>query len=451
MRILQYILAFMGVFFLSFIEMRAQTVVTLEECHRDALAYNKSLDLSRMDLDYAETAIKAARTAFFPKVDGSASVMFLPDFEGVSFSGFTLPTTEEALAGNFAGTSGVDVPGFDLGMNDLKIYMGGITVEQPIYVGSRIRLAHQMAEIGADMAGEALNLTRAEVIHGTDRAFWSLMAVQEQVLVLENHVEALDSLEDQLKVQYELGIAPRSEMLKVSVMRNEAKLRLVEVTNLLDLTGMNLARLTGRPLDEPLRAAANTQENIEPRMQLTSTTDFSLRPELQILKHQQEISRLERLSVKGEYLPRIGVSFGYQYLHVPDLISGSWTMTLGAGVSIPLIHWRERKFRTDMARINEMKREINYDDTRNLIALEVQQNQMNLKSGVKRIELAQMNLEQAEETMSEVEISFRAGLNSVTDLLNARVAYQRAAASLIEAQANLEIITSAYLKSVGLL
>ena len=453
MRITQYILSITGALFFSFFTVTAQTTVTLEECHRDALAYNKSLDLARMDMDYAETAIKAARTSYFPKVDGSASALFLPDFEGISFAGFTLPTTEEAQAGNFSGTSGVDVPGFDLGMSDLQLYMAGVGVEQPLFAGGRIRLANQKAQRGADIAREALNLTRAEVLHGTDRVFWSLVAVQEQLKVLEGHVEALDSLEDLLRVQYELGIVPRSEMLKVSVQRNEAQLRLVEVNNMLNLTGMNLARLTGRDLDEPLRAVAAPEPEaaLESVMPIALDEDFSRRPELQMLMQQHEIARLERLSIQGEYLPQLGVSMQYQYLRVPDLMSGSWNLTLGAGVSMPIVHWRERKHRTDMARIDEMKYETKLYDTRDQMAVEVRQNRMNMQSGARRIEVAHINVEQAAETMSEVELSFEAGLNTVTDLLNARVAYQRAAASLAEARANLEILKSAYLKSLGLL
>lgn len=451
MRIKQYTNSLTAGLAFSFFSVTAQTAVTLEECQREALAYNKSLDISRMDLTYAETAIKAARTAYFPKVDGSASALFLPDLEGISIAGFTLPTTEEAQAGNFSGTSGVDVPGFDLGMSDLQLYMAGISVEQPLFTGGRIRLSNQMAERSADIAREAVNLSRAEVLHATNRAFWSLLAVQEQVKVLINHEAALDSLEEELRTQYELGILPRSEMLKVSVQRNEAKLRLVEANNLLDLTGMNLASLTGRDLDERLKAVAVSDSPFESLMRLAVREDFSHRPELQILNQQHEIARLERLSLKGEYLPQVGLNMKYNYLHVPDLVSGNWNLTLGAGVSIPLVHWREKKHRTDMAKIDVLKSEKKLADTHDQIAMEVRQNRQNMEAGSKKIEVAQANLIQAEETLSEIEISFNNGLNTITDLLNARVAHQRAAATLVEARANLEILKSAYLKSLGLL
>ncbi len=66
----------------------SQTRVTLEECRSDALEYNKSLDMARMDVKYAEEAVKVARTSYFPAVDASGTFMYLPDFEGISIPGF---------------------------------------------------------------------------------------------------------------------------------------------------------------------------------------------------------------------------------------------------------------------------------------------------------------------------------------------------------------------------
>ncbi|MDG5800610.1 TolC family protein [Marinilabiliaceae bacterium ANBcel2] len=429
----------------------SQVSVTIDECRRDALDYNKSLDLSRMDEDYAKAAVKAARTAYFPKIDGSGSALYMPDFDGVAMPGFTLPTTEEAMAGHFAGTSGVDFPGYDLGMDDLQVYMAGVTAEQVVYAGGQVRRGNEMAQRGADIAREALNLTRSEVKHAVDKAFWSLYLVQQQVEVTESHVDALTTLEDQLKTQYHLGIIPRSEKLKVSVKRTEADLQLVEIKNMLNITSMNLARLTGRSLNEPLRASVSNDEVTESYEEVDFSSDFSYRSELEILSQKKEIARLERQSVLGEYLPQIGVNVGYRYIHVPDLTSGDWNITIGAGVSIPIFHWREKKHRTDMARISEKQAAIKLSDTEDQIALEVEQSRQSLDAGFDRVEVAKLNLEQAKETYSEVEISYDAGLNNITDLLNAQVGLQRASAMLVEARANLEILKSAYLKALGTL
>lgn len=444
---------FISLLFLQTLFALSQVPVNLEECRTEALEYNKSLDAARLDVKYAEAAIKAARTSYLPKIEGSGSMMYIPDLDGFSMPGFFLPTaesTEAAALGNYTGTSDVYFPGFKMNMDDLKLYMAEISAEQPVYAGGRIRLANKKAQLGTDLAKQALNLTRSEVVFGVDQAFWSLVAVQEQVEVMKRYLTALDSLESELTIHYNLGLLARSELLKVTVQRNETRLKLVEVNNMLHLTSMNLALLTGRPLDVLLMAVPRENDKLNVSG-ISNPLNFSLRPELRILEYQREIAYLDQKSVEGEYLPQIGLSLGYRYIKVPDLVSGKWNLSAGAGISIPIVHWREKKHRTDMARIKWMKSETELKDAQNKMSVEVQQNRFNLDSGLEKVNIAAKNLEQAEETLAEVTISYNVGINSITDLLNAQAAHQRAVASFSESKANLEILKSAYLKSLGVL
>lgn len=430
-----------------------QTPISLTECRKEAMEYNQSLDAARIDVLYAEAAVKAARTAYLPKIDGSGSMMYMPDMDGFSMAGFFLPTAESAEAaaiGNFSGTSDVYFPGFQMELNELKLYMAEVGAEQPIFAGGQVRLANKKAKKGVELAQQALNLKQSEVVFGVDRAFWSLVAVQEQTVAIADYITALDSLVSDLASYYDLGLIPKSELLKVRVQRDEVRLQQVGVNNLLKITSMNLALLTGRPLDILLQAApGGFLENKTEVFNLG--LDYSSRPELMILEHKKEIALLDQKSIQGEYLPQIGLSVGYQYVKVPDLYSGGWNLSAGAGISIPLIHWREKKHKTDMARFNVMKMEKELNDTRDKASLEVQQNRFNLESGFEKVDLAKGNLDQAGETLSEVKLSYETGLNSITDLLNAQAGYQRALANLTETKANLEILKSAYLKSLGIL
>ncbi len=338
-----------------------------------------------------------------------------------------------------------------MGMNDLEVYMGGVTAEQAIYAGGRISNANKIAKSNAEITREALNLTRAETIHGTNRSFWSLIAIQEQVKVLKQYTEALDSLEAQVKASYDQGLVAKSELLKITVKYNEAQLAEVEIKNAMRIAGMNLARLTGRSLDEPLVAETKSDSTSSAQKAINTYLgeNFSSRPELKILQQQRKLASLEKSSLKGEYLPQIGINGGYRYIEVPDLMPGSWSLTLGAGVSIPVFHWGERKHRLEMARINEMKIESKLSDTHDEISLEVKQKRFDVETAEEKVKIAHQNLEQAEEALSEVESSYNAGINTITDLLNAKTGRQRAAATLVEAKAALEIQRSAYLKAVG--
>ncbi len=431
----------------------SQTQVYLWECRKDAVEFNKSLDMARMDVRYANAAVKAARTAYLPKVSGTGSMMYMPEIDDFSIPGFFLPTAENSEAasmGNYSGTSDVYFPGFQMDMSVIKLYMAELSVEQPIYAGGQVRLANKKAQKGLELAQQALNLKQSEIIFGVDRTFWSLVAIQEQSVAINRYIIALDSLASDLSSYYTLNLIPKSELLKVKVQLDEAKIKQLEVDNMLKITSMNLALLTGRKLDVFLLAVPGSI-GADNGNNFNKNLDFSSRPELKILEYQKDLAGLDKKSVKGEYLPQIGLNVGYQYIKVANLYDGGWNFSAGAGVSIPLIHWREKKYRTNMAHIKFLKTEAELSGYRDKVNLEVQQSLLNLETGLEKVELAKDNLTQAEETLSEVKLSFEGGINSITDLLTAQASHQRAIANLTEARANLEILKSAYLKSIGLL
>lgn len=49
--------------------------------------------------------------------------------------------------------------------------MGGVQMEQPLYMGGKIRAAYKMSLLGKEMAQMNENLTATEVIQKTDQAY----------------------------------------------------------------------------------------------------------------------------------------------------------------------------------------------------------------------------------------------------------------------------------------
>ena len=59
------------------------------------------------------------------------------------------------------------------------VYMGGIQVEQPLYMGGKIRAAYKMSLLGKEMAQMNENLTATEVIQKTDQAYALVVKAKE--------------------------------------------------------------------------------------------------------------------------------------------------------------------------------------------------------------------------------------------------------------------------------
>lgn len=403
-----------------------QTPVTLQECRQEALSANKKVQTSILQVRKAEAAKREAQTAYFPAINGSANAIFIPDLEELK-------------------QLGID-------KDNLQVYQAQLSAQQPIYAGGKVRLANQMAKQGIEIAEKAKEQQQAEIILETDEAYWQLVAMQEQQKVVNRFTEALDSLEEQLQASYDLGLAPRSELLKVTVQKNEAEMTALEVNNAVRLLQMNLAQIIGRPVNEELMAVTTpgmkNTKNTLPAGNETAESNIQ-RPEINILERQTQIKNLEKKLTRAEYLPQLGAQVSYGYSEVPDIAEGSWNMNAMAQLSVPVFHWREKKHKMQQAEINEQMAILELENTRELVTLEISQARLKLEEGLKRIRLARKSLEEASETLSEVEISYNAELNTITDLLNARVAHQRSEASLVKALSDYEVLKTKWLKAIG--
>ena len=57
--------------------------------------------------------------------------------------------------------------------------MGGVQMEQPLYMGGKIRAAYKMSLLGKEMAQMNENLTATEVIQKTDQAYALVVKAKE--------------------------------------------------------------------------------------------------------------------------------------------------------------------------------------------------------------------------------------------------------------------------------
>ncbi|PWD97999.1 TolC family protein [Marinilabilia rubra] len=403
----------------------AQTPLTLEKCRNEALANNKQIQSSGLQVKKAEASVKEAGTAYLPSIDGSGSAMYIPNLEELKQFGFD--------------------------RESLELYQAQITAQQAIYAGGKVRLSNKMAQKGVEIAKNAQVKQNAEIILQTDKAYWNLVAMQEQKKVVDRYTEALDSLEEQLQASYDLGLIPKSEILQVRVKKNEAEVTAIEVKNAIRLLQMNLAQTIGRPLDEAIVASQEpilTQKKTRNKNN-TSDEGAGNRPEIKILKNRVDLARMEKKLTRADYLPQIGAQVSYGYLEAPDISPGSWQLNAGASLSIPIIHWREKKHKTQKAEISQQMAKLELQNTRELVNLEISQTRLKLEESTEKIQLARRNLAEATESLSEVEISYNAGLNTITDLLNAQAAHQRARASLVQARSDYQIFKASWMKATG--
>ena len=191
------------------------------------------------------------------------------------------------------------------------------------------------------------------------------------------------------------------------------------------------------------------QQTIIPDTSESINRALSLRQELNILEKKIEINELERKNVRADYLPQLGVGASYTYSKVNDLMDGQWNTMISGQISIPVFHWRESRHRIKAAQLRKEQSMLQLANTRDLISLEVSQALTRLDESTEAIALARKSKAEAEESLEETQIGYDAGLNTITQVLDAQASWQQAHTELIRALANFEIAKAKYKRVSG--
>ncbi len=429
--------------------------LTLAECRAMALDYNKQLKLAHYQSQEAEQNKKVARTAYLPTLSADGTLMHRPESIEFNTAGGFLPTAEseaDALAGNYSGLSNVYSPGMSMSMDNLTLFMGGLSLEQPIFTGGKIYYSNKQADLGVEMTKYAYELKHDEVIELIDKAFWQVAMVEANIKLAESYITMLKELEEQMIDMYDLGLSPASEKLKVSVQKNDAELQLMKAKNGLRISKMYLNQVIGRDLNAEVNIFYdNPETNL---FDMANGVDMALtnRNELKLMNKQIELSEYDKKIARSDYLPTAGVSLQYSTFYVSDIYEdGGFSPMIAGKVSIPLFAWGQGVKKQKAAEFVIKQKEEELNRTNDLISLEVMQVQVQIEEAYEEISIAKENISEAEESLDETKASFDVGLNTTTDLLNAQADWQNAKSQLISAVANFKLLETQWAKVTGTL
>jgi len=431
-----------------------QKEMTLEECRKQAVEFNKELKNAALQNKEAQVNRKVARTAYLPSLGFSSSLMHRPNMDPISMPGYFLQTADsekDALNGNFSGTSNIWKPGTTIDLKSLTLINSSFELSQPIYAGGKIRYSNQQADAGVEIAKLSLNMKYSEVVEETDKAFWQVATVQENIKIAEEYFKMLTELEDQMKAMYEVGLQPASEKLKVTVQKNEAELNMLKARNGLKVAKMYLNQLMGQPLDNDILISYNENTSV----QLINFNDglnkaVNKRNELKILEKQKELSQLDAKISRADYLPTLGAAVQYTSYWVRDLYEQvDFQPMLAAQVSIPIFKWGQGKNKMRAAQLKVQQAETDLQHTNDLINLEVMQVKVQVEEAYESIRIAEKSVSEAKESLDETRASFDVGLNTTTDLLSSQAKWAESKAQLTQAVANFEVLKTRWQNVTG--
>ena len=439
--------------------------LSLDECRELALQYNKDKQSAQLTTQQATLTLKSMKTKYLP--DFSLTALGLYD-TGEGSLGLGLNQLKEGLAqaiqggvmsgaltpqmGAWMGQVGAQVP--DRVNVDFKMgfmYGASLLMKQPLYMGGKIRAGVQMSQWGVEMARQQERLTDAEVIQRVNEAYANCVKANEMKVVAEKYKVLLDELERNVQSAVRHGLRMKNDVTKVQVRLNEVELKLRRAENAQRLAMMNLCHLVGQPLTAQL-----TVSSMYPAVSDAQTlleADVTQRPEYVLLDYQARMAGQQVRLAKSELLPQVALLAKYGYAHgvkvADDYLLDGLNFAAGITVNVPLYHFGERQQKVKKARVQQQQAELERDNKAELMQLEITRAANNLDEARLEVQLCDRSLEQAEESMQLSRQQYEAGVEPLSDYLEAQALWQQAWQSQVDARFQLYLQSVAYLKACG--
>ena len=338
-----------------------------------------------------------------------------------------------------------------------NIWVGAVTVQQPVFVGGKIIYSNQMAALAEDLAQSKYDMKYADVVLDVDQAYWQIISIANKRKLARSYLDLLEQMQDDVNKAIAAGVATESDALQVKVKVNEAQMLLTKADNGLSLSKMLLCKRIGLPLDTEIVLADETVDVIpEPQAPAMKSLEdiYADRPETRSLQLAGKIYDKKAKVVRADMMPKVALTANY-LISNPNAFNGiqnTWnggTFVAGVMVNVPIFHGLENVNRYKKAKAEATLYQTQYEDARELIGLQVAQQRKLLGESREKVEMTLSNLENAEENLRKATIGFEAGVLPTNTVLGAQTAWLSAHSEYIDAGIELQMAAAQLLKAEG--
>ena len=439
-----------GLLLLFSLTAQAQEVLTLEQCRSMALEHNKQMTAARRQTEASRYLLKSMKGNFFPNLSAYGTDVYASMDGSLNIPGGNLPvflpTLSPTTPAGFA-----YFPGIDLNLKVKNVLMAGIQLEQPLYMGGKIRAGYRMAQAGSRVATLQEQLTASEVIWETENAYAQLVQAQELKKVAESYRALLEELLKVVESAQRHGLKPQNDVLKVRVKLNESELQVRKADHGCRLATMNLCHWTGQPLSTSLTIEPTYP--YVPQLEDHPQGDIMNRPEYGMLSQQVEVAREQVKLERSEMLPQVGLRGSFDYTNGVKVNGQKLLNKPGfavmLNVTLPLYHFGERHNKVKAAKMKLEQAQLEQANLNEKMQLELTQALHNLDEAQLENEIADRSLEQAAENLRLSKDEYEAGMEILSDYLEAQTLWQQAYATQVNARFALYLQYVKFLKATG--
>ena len=426
----QFLTAIILVGTFCFFSAQEKRTISLEEAVKLGIENSKNLKIDRAQIEESTANLLAAKNKQLPELTVSGSYLYQP----------LEPHVDLKLQGMSGGGPKVS-----------NVLYGSANVSVPIYSGGRIKYGIKSAEYLVEASKLNTENDKNAIAYNISQAYNNLFKANEVVKLLKENLTSSQKRDESFIKLENNGVIARNDRLKAQLQTSNTELQLMEAENNYSIANINMDLLLGLPDNTKIEVDSNYIGEDD----LGKPDDYYLnlarenRNDIKALDYQRKAAALGTKSAKAEHLPSLAFTGGYVAADIPKLLTITNAVNVGVGIQYNLSNIWKKNSSYVQSKAKEQELAANNDLLNDNVTLEVKRDYQNDLFAHKKIDVYQRALEQAEENYRIILNKYNAGLETITNLLDADTAKITANVNVITSKADAALAHKKLLQTTG--
>lgn len=419
------------------VPVKAQDVLTLEECLRLGIENNLSLESSRNEIRKGEHTLSENRAKLLPQINAVAGFNdnFNPPVSVTDGSAYGNPyNVTKTLQYNAS---------------------AGIQLQMPLYnqtVYTAVDIARTMNELNRLSYEKA----REDLILQISKMYYLSQNTAEQIALIKENISRLNELSSITQAFYDNGMAMEVDVKRVNINLENQRVQYDYAQSMLTQQLNLLKYVIDYPADKEIALTPVDTEN---------TTSVSLtgldnnQYELQLLQSKQKLAEQQRKMIGQGYIPSLSLTGSWMYSAYTDKAknwfhsgpSNHWYNSSGIGLTlrIPIFDGLDKRAKMKKAKIEIENAKLSYENALKNMQTQYLNATNELMNSQRNFRKQKDNYLLAEDVYQVTTDRYREGIASMTEVLQDEMRMSEAQNNYINAHYNYQVTNLSLLKLTG--
>lgn len=325
--------------------------------------------------------------------------------------------------------------------DDAPLWTMRADMVQPIYNGGRSTALMQQRKWGMAGAESSLERTMLNVRYEAEVAYWSLSRAEMYRQAMQDYIAIVQSLKSVAQHRFEEGYTSKSDLLQVESRLSNAEYQLSEAEQSWRIALSRFNTLRGEDVSTDVVLSDGIFDSFVMPMREDVAKIIVNHPDYLIVEANMKSAQCGIALRRAEYLPSLNAGlFGLWHPTTAGSVNGGVLLSL----NVPIFHFMERRDAVRSAESSYDDWVAQLADVVDNITLNESCGWTNLEYSHRRMEAVQRNLDIARENLEISTYSYREGVATILDVLQAQISWLQIYENAIAAEYDYAVAIASY-------